>query len=88
VVERFTLVDANTLHYQATVEDANVYTSPFTVATAFRRNTEPHADFWEEACFENNEELMQVFNRGGLGIYPGISAARARELKQAWESKR
>jgi len=87
VVERLTLVDVNTLHYQATVQDANVYTRPFTIATAFRRNTERRAEFWEEACFENNEELMQTFRRGGLGIYSGIGAAEARELRRAWESR-
>ena len=37
VVERLTLIDPNTIHYQATVDDPNVYTRPFTIALAYRR---------------------------------------------------
>jgi hypothetical protein len=87
VVERLTLVDANTIHYQATVEDANVFTRPWTIALAFRRNTEPGLELWEEACHEDNRSLRHIL-AAGLGIYPGISARQARELKAAWEAAR
>jgi hypothetical protein len=86
VIERFTLVDANTLHYQATIEDANVYTRPFTIAIALRRNTQPNVEIWEEACFESNEHHMNSFEKVGYGIYPGITGAQARELRRAFEA--
>ena len=56
VVERFTPVDADTLLYEATIDDANVYTRPFTIAFPFRRNALKNAEVWEEACYEANEE--------------------------------
>jgi hypothetical protein len=87
MTERFTLVDANTLHYSVTVDDPNVYTRPFTLAVAFRRNTTEGVEVWEEACHENNEESMQQFRNVGLAIYPGITAREARDLKKAWEAR-
>jgi hypothetical protein len=86
VTERFTLVDANTLHYQATIDDPNVYTRPFTIAVAMRRNTQPNTEIWEEACFEDNAHHMTSFGKVGYGIYPGITAAEARELKKAFDA--
>ena len=87
VTERFTLVDANTMHYQATIDDPLVYTRPFTIALAFRRNTQPNTEIWEEACFESNAEHMEHFRNVGFGIFPGISAAQAREMKRAFEAQ-
>ena len=87
VAERLTLLDANTLHYQATIDDPLVYTRPFTIAIAFRRNAQGAAELWEEACYEGNEERMLYFRGLGYQTYPGISAAQARELKQAWDAK-
>jgi len=87
VVERFTLLDANTMHYQATIEDSNVYTRPFTIAVAFRRNVVPNVELWEEACYEDNTLSMEHFRGNGYGIYPGITGAEARALRQAFESR-
>jgi hypothetical protein len=83
--ERLTLIDANTIHFQATFDDPNVYTRPFTMAFAFRRNTQPGAEVWEEACYESNTEQMQLFRNSGLRVYPGISANEARAARLAWE---
>ncbi len=85
IVERMTLVDENTIHYQATFDDPNVYTRPFTIAFAFRRDTDENPEIWEEACFETNEDPMRLFRNNGLRVFPGISANEARELKAAWE---
>jgi hypothetical protein len=86
VTERFTLIEANTLHYQATVDDANVYTRPFTIAIAFRRNTQPNIEIWEEACYESNEHHMGTFGKVGYQIFPGITGAQARELRRQFEA--
>ena len=85
VVERFTLIDADTIHYQATVEDPNVYTRPFTIAIAYRRSTVADYELLEEACYENNELARQMFINVGYGIYPGITGDEARRLNAAWE---
>jgi hypothetical protein len=63
VVERFTLVDANTIHYEAGVEDPKVYTRPWTMVFALTRNKEPGFELWEQACHEGNRAV-----EGGLSI--------------------
>lgn len=87
VTERITPVDANTLHYQVTLDDANVYTRPFTMAFAFRRNAQASTELWEEACHEQNGESMSHFRAAGFGVFPGISGRQARELKAAFEAR-
>jgi hypothetical protein len=87
IVERMTLIDNNTIHYEATFDDPNVYTQPFTISFAFRRDTDANPEIWEEACYETNTDSMQLFRNNGLRIFPGISGVEARQLKAAWESK-
>jgi len=88
IVERMTLVDDNTIHYSATFDDPNVYTRPFTIAFAFRRDTDENPEIWEEACFETNEDPMRLFRNNGYRVYPGITAEEARALKAEWERSR
>jgi hypothetical protein len=85
VEESFTLVDANTIHYQATITDPNVYTQPFTVALAYRRSTDEGFEVWEEACYENNALAAEQFEGLGYKIYPGITGEEARRLSAAWD---
>ena len=85
IVERFTLIDDDTIHYQATFDDPNVYTSPFTIAFAFRRNI---PEIWEEACFETNTDAMRLYRANGYRVYPGIAGEEARAMKAAWEASR
>lgn len=78
VVERFTLVDADTIHYEAVIEDPNVYTRPWTMAFPVRRNRRIAGfDFVEFACFEGEENVDMAL---GLGyrIFPGIRPRPAR----------
>ena len=85
VEEQFTLIDADTIHYQATIEDPNVYTRPFTFAIAYRRSTNTDYELLEEACYENNELARQMFINVGYEVYPGITGDEARRLKAAWD---
>ena len=68
VEERLRLIDADTIHYQATIEDPNVYTRPFTVAFAFRRSTDTDYELLEEACYEHNELARQMFINVGYKV--------------------
>lgn len=73
LTERFTPVDPNTLHYQATIEDPYVYTRPWTMAFPLRRVEEAGFELLEEACHEgerNTDMRLQL----GYRIYPGVSA--------------
>ena len=50
VVERLTFVDANTMSYEATIDDPTVFTRPWTMRVAERRR--PDDEMWESACYE------------------------------------
>ncbi len=85
ITERFTMLDANTIHWQATVEDPNVFSRPFTIALAYRRSTVEEFEVWEEACHENNVFAQQQFLNVGYKIYNGITGEEARRLSAAWD---
>jgi hypothetical protein len=77
IVERLTLIGPNSLHYQATIDEPNVYTRPFTITVAYRRSVEG-TELIEEACFEVNEALMEIYRFSGFTVFPGITAEEAR----------
>jgi len=60
VVERFTLADANTIDYEVTIDDAKVFTRPWTIRLPLRRAGAGGGDkyaneTWENACHEGNQ---------------------------------
>lgn len=74
VTERFTRVDANTIQYEVTIEDPNVYTKPWKVAFPFTKD--PGAQLFEYACHEGNYAMTNI-----------LSGARAEE-RAAKEAER
>ena len=52
VVERFTFVDANTINYEATLEDPKAYTRPWKIAFTHKRTAEQGFELLEDACIE------------------------------------
>jgi len=69
----FTLIDQDTMHYQVTINDPNVYARPWTMAFPLRRNNERGFRLLEEACHEgerNTDPLITL----GYKIYPGMNA--------------
>src|SRR5882762_500185 len=52
LVERFTRVDADTIDYEVTIDDPNVYTKPWKVAIPLNRD--PTYVIYEYACHEGN----------------------------------
>jgi hypothetical protein len=75
VVERFTMVDADTIHYEARIEDPKVYTRPWTMVSALRRNTEPGFELFEQACHEGNR-AVEGGQSVGLKPFPGVTNIR------------
>jgi len=60
VVERFTLIDANTVRYEATIEDPKVFTQPWKIQfNAFTRAPADHQLF-EYACHEGNGRNVKL----------------------------
>ena len=78
VVERFTMVDANTIHYEARIDDPTVYTRPWTMVFAIRRTTDPRYEVFEEACHEGEQDT-EVLLRLGTPSIQGSCAGTASE---------
>jgi hypothetical protein len=72
VVERYTLVDRDTIHYEGRIEDPRVYTRPWTMVSALIRNKEPRFEVWEQACHEGNQSVVDQL-RLGLKPYAGVA---------------
>ena len=66
VIERLTRVDAETIQYEITIEDPNVYTSPWKVSFPFYKDRS--AQIFEYACHEGNYAMTNM-----------LSGARAEE---------
>jgi len=59
VVERFTMADANTLTYRATIEDPTVFVRPWTVELSMDRTAGP---LFEVACHEGNYGMFNILS--------------------------
>jgi hypothetical protein len=62
VVERLTRISENTIRYEATIDDPNVYTRPWTLAFPLNKD-EPYRIF-EYACHEGNYALGNMLRLG------------------------
>ncbi|MDT8429041.1 MAG: hypothetical protein RQ757_09790 [Pseudomonadales bacterium] len=58
VQERYTMVDANTIQYEATITDPETYTEPWTISMPVYRRREPNLVMLEFKCVEFVEELL------------------------------
>ncbi len=58
VVERYTLIGPNHIQYEATMEDPNVFTEPWTIRMPLYRRIEPGARLMDFKCVEFVEELL------------------------------
>ena len=68
VVERFTLRDADTIHYEVTIEDPQVFTQPWTLAfDALMRAPEDHMLF-EYACHEGNGRNISLMTGADIDV--------------------
>jgi hypothetical protein len=73
LVERITRVDADTLQYEATVNDPRTWTQPWKVALPLQHH--PEYQFFEYACHEGNYSMRNI-----------LSASRAEEQKSGSSS--
>jgi len=58
VVERYTPMGPNAIHYEATIEDENVFTRPWKISMPLYRRLEEKARVLEYKCVEFSEELL------------------------------
>jgi hypothetical protein len=86
VVERWRLVDANTIDYEATIEDPTIYSRPWKMTFSQRRagsdgaspigaaDNDPYAnERWEAACHEGNREHIAGLAKLGFRWFRGVS---------------
>jgi len=58
VVERFTPRSADTLNYEATIEDSKTFSRPWKISLPLYRRVEPNAMIMEFRCVEFVEDLL------------------------------
>jgi hypothetical protein len=58
VTERYTMIGANHIRYEATIDDPGVFTAPWTISMPLYRRMEPDARLLDFRCVEFAEELM------------------------------
>ena len=58
VVERYTPRSPDTMMYEATIEDPNVFTRPWKISMPLYRHVEKNAQVVESKCVEFSEELL------------------------------
>jgi hypothetical protein len=70
VVERYRMTDADTIQYEATIEDPKVFTKPWTMRLPLRRRVDRNRLF-EYVCQAELEEANGAFEREERTWYPG-----------------
>jgi hypothetical protein len=60
VIERLTRVDAETINYQATIDDPKTWAKPWTMLIELKRNS--HYDLLEYACHEGNYAMGDILS--------------------------
>jgi hypothetical protein len=65
VVERYTLIGPDAMHFEARIEDATIYTRSWTLAIPFVRNTEEGYYQVEYACHEGERDLQHFTQEDG-----------------------
>ncbi len=77
LVERFTLVDANTIDYRFTVEDPKIYTQPYTAAIPMHRRdaSDQLNQLFEYACHEGNHAMVNLLTAGRKDEQQALDAA-------------
>lgn len=58
VIERYTPINADTIKYEATIEDKNVFSRPWKIRMPLYRHVEDNAQLLEFKCVEFVEELI------------------------------
>ena len=62
IVERFTRTDADTILYEVSIDDPEVYTGPWKLEIPLTRD--PHYVIYEYACHEGNYALPSILSGG------------------------
>lgn len=64
IVERLTMIDPDTIHYEITFEDPTAYTRPWTMAWPLKRDKTPGFETLEAACREGERDVPSLLKIG------------------------
>jgi hypothetical protein len=77
MIERFTLVDANTIDYVVTVDDPKLFTKPWSFGGSFSRVAKVRGlqttELMENACAEGGTQLEHSLERPNRPLPPQVS---------------
>ena len=62
LVERWTLIDADTIYYDATLDDPTIYTRPWRLGLHLARRKVPGYELIEFACHEGEQSLKNILD--------------------------
>ena len=85
VVERYHMTGADTIQYEATIEDSKVFTKPWTIRLTLDRRTDRDRLF-EYVCQAELEEANGAFTREERTWYPGNGTPPPRMIMAAARS--
>jgi hypothetical protein len=78
LTERFRRLDADTLLYEYTVDDATIWSQPWTVSMTMRKSDQP---MYEYACHEGNYGLSGILSAARVTEAAATGAAKKTESK-------
>jgi hypothetical protein len=67
LIERWTIVGADTIDYEVTSYDPSVFTKPWTLKNEFNRNKKADREMFEDACYEGEKDVEVMLHQNEVG---------------------
>jgi hypothetical protein len=88
VVERWTMVGADRIEYEATVEDPNVFTRPWRIAFGVNRNKQAGYEYYEDTRLEGERDVEEIIAGGKRHRAEGRTKMHEHRREAATRTKR
>jgi hypothetical protein len=88
VVERWTIVGADRLDYEATVEDPMVFTRPWKVGFAVNRNKQAGYEYYEDTRLEGERDVAEIIEGGKRNKAAGRTKMHDHEREATTRTKK